>query len=63
MWTASDNYLEGKTDRHMLIEYVQRGGNKEPEKDRRFMPAINGIGRFASQSIVSVEKIPNVENP
>jgi len=38
-------------------------GIKEPEKDRRFMPAINDIGSFASHSIVSVEKIPNVENP
>lgn len=59
-----DIYTEGKTDREILFEHIQKNGIADPEKDKRFEVAIGDIGNIVSQAIKGkkIEQIPNVEN-
>jgi len=56
-------YRSGKTDREILIEFLQQKGINEPEKDERFLPALSDIGNIISEAIkdIKLEKVPNVE--
>jgi len=56
-------YRSGKTDREILIELLQKKGIQEPEKDKRFLLALNDLGNIFSEAIkgTKLEKVPNVE--
>jgi phosphoglycolate phosphatase-like HAD superfamily hydrolase len=59
----NDIYSEGKTDREILFEHLKDKGIKDPEKDSRFLSALNDIGNIVAKSIegIKIQKIENVE--
>lgn len=56
-------YVQGKTDRQILAELLKLKGIEEPENDKRFLAALQGIGEVVSNSIKGkkLELVPNVE--
>ncbi len=59
----SSIYMHGKTDRRILFEIFQLAGVKKPEKDKRFLKAINDIDKifFEVMKNKKIETIPDVE--
>ncbi|MDD5162723.1 MAG: HAD-IA family hydrolase [Candidatus ainarchaeum sp.] len=59
----NDVVLKGRTDRDILIDHLQSKGVKEPEKDARFLPALEDIGSIVLEAIqkVQLQKIRGVE--
>ena len=56
-------YTHGKTDREILFELIQTLGVKNPEKDKRFVEALNDIGKVVSEAIKNerIKKMPGAE--
>lgn len=52
-------YRHGKTDRQILFELIQFAGIKDPEKDRRFLEALNDLERIVREAMKK-EKIKKV---